>query len=345
MSTTRDYIAIVDRLRQVINRGPMPAETGNVTARARRGLRTAVLRVLKPYTAYQDEVNTTILSSLGELEHRSRRLERLEDLADDLIGAVESLRRRTAPVETIGAELHAVPYVADRAFDRFESPVGEVTGYRTLAADINGSSPYAAFEDLFRGPAERVTELQRPYLALVADHQPVLDVGCGRGEFLALLAAEGVEARGVDSDPGMIARCQARGLNATLGDANDHLESVEDRTLGTVFCAQVIEHLPVNDLRRLIDVSLRKLKPGGLFIAETVNPHSIPALKTFWVDLTHQHPVFPEVALGLCAIAGFCPAYVFAPGHASYELAKFESTSYAVVASAPAPAAAQTTAA
>ena len=340
MSSARDYIATVDQLRQLIKRGPVPAQTTHVTARARRRLRAGVLRVLKPYSSYQDEVNAIVLSSLGELEYGSRRLQRLEDLSDDLIGAVESLRRRTAPVETIGAELHAVPYVANRAFEQFESSVGEVTGYRTLETEAAGPSSYAAFEDLFRGPAERVTELQRPYVAIVRDHQPVLDVGCGRGEFLALLASEEIEARGVDSDPGMVARCQARGLDASLGDANDHLEGIEDRTLGTVFCAQVIEHLPVNELLRLLELSARKLKPGGLFVAETVNPHSIPALKTFWVDLTHQHPVFPEVALALCAIAGFCPAYVFAPGYASFERAKFESTTYAVVASAPAAAAA-----
>ena len=80
--------------------------------------------------------------------------------------------------------------------------------------------------------------------------------------------------------------------------------ALPDGSLGTIFCAQVIEHLPHDQLRRLLELSLRKLAPGGLFIAETVNPHRISSLKTFWVDLTHQHPIFPEVALAICAIAG-----------------------------------------
>ena len=67
-----------------------------------------------------------------------------------------------------------------------------------------------------------------------------------------------------------------------------------------------------------------------------MNPHRIASLKTFWVDLTHEHPIFPEVALALCAIAGFDSAYVFAPGFDSYERARVESPSYAVVAMAPA---------
>jgi SAM-dependent methyltransferase len=292
------------------------------------------LRALRPYTYYQREVDSSILSCLSAYELDSHRIEMLETLAQDLIAAVEALRRRAAPFDVVQAELHAVPYLADSPFERFESPVGEVTGYQAPLSARGAGSSYSAFEDLFRGPSERVTELQRPYLGLVADHQPVLDVGCGRGEFLALLASAGIDGRGVDSDAGMVARCQERGLSAALGDANAHLESLEDSSLGTVFSAQVIEHLPVAELRRLLDLARRKLRPGGLFIAETVNPHSIPALKTFWVDLTHQHPIFPEVALAMCAIAGYAPAYVFAPGYERFEHAKFASTSYAVVAGA-----------
>ena len=163
----------------------------------------------------------------------------------------------------------------------------------------------------------------------------MLDVGCGRGEFLGLLAREGISAHGVDSDPGMVRRCTELGLQAQLGDGNAYLESVQDGTLGTIFSAQVIEHLPHIELQRLLELALRKLKPGGLFIAETVNPHRISSLKTFWVDLSHQHPIFPEVALTACAIAGFQSGFVFAPTFESFEAARFLSPAYAVVATAP----------
>lgn len=333
---TRDYSASLARLRDLLERGPFPARGDTLKARLRRGVRNGVLRALRPYTHYQHEIDTILAGYLGGHEQDAHRIEMLEMLVDDLIGTIGALRRRTADFDVIGPELRAVPYLANDPFERFSTPVGEVTGYRAVDVGLVGSSPYTAFEDIFRGPPERVTELQRPYLSLVSDHQPVLDVGCGRGEFLALLASEGIAAHGVDNDPGMVERCQALGLSAELADATEHLDGLDDGTLGTVFSAQVIEHLPVDQLRLLLAVSRAKLKPGGLFIAETVNPHSIPALKTFWVDLTHKHPIFPEVALALCAIAGYASAYVFAPGYEHFEHAKFESTSYAVVASAPA---------
>jgi SAM-dependent methyltransferase len=290
-----------------------------------------------------------------ELEHvderHGERLDRLEDFARELILTAEAQRRGILDVERaltdaarssereielINTELNALPYMADSPFELMESPVGEVLGYRSRESLRGSGSDYVDFEELFRGPAERVTESQRPYLELVRHHQPVLDIGCGRGEFLALLAGEGIAAHGADSDAGMVERCRALGLEVTLADANEHLESLPDASLGTVFSAQVIEHLAHVELQRMLALARRKLRPGGLFIAETVNPHRVSSLKTFWVDITHRHPIFPEVALALSAIAGFEPAYVFAPTFASFELARFQAPSYAVVATAPA---------
>ena len=114
------------------------------------------------------------------------------------------------------------------------------------------------------------------------------------------------------------------------------MPSLPDESLGTVFCAQLIEHLQPAELERLLELSRRKLRGGGVLIAETVNPHRVASLKTFWVDLTHRHPIFPEAALALSAIAGFESAYVFAPGFESFERARFQAPAYAVVATAPA---------
>ena len=363
------------RAAELFRRGPARVSVRGLKQRLRRRLGVVLFRALKPYLTYKREFDRAMVVQRefdramvvrvenveAELFERRRRqseqIERLEALVEDLVSTAESLRRRIADDEqalgaeqalraelqavqlgaeqALRAELQAVPYIADSPFEQFESLVGDVTGYRSLNSAAGAASPYAGFEDLFRGPAERVTELQRPYLGLVAEHQPVLDVGCGRGEFLALLAAEGIVARGVDSDRGMIERCRAQGLPVALADALEYLEGLHDASLGTVFCAQVIEHLTADQLRQLLELARRKLEPGGLFIAETINPHSIPALKMFWVDLTHQHPVFPEVALALCALAGFGPAYVFAPGYPSFEAARFDATSYAVVATSP----------
>lgn len=326
--------------------------------RSRQRLRPLARRVLwriAPAYARRRAARGEVFVRLGRVETRVQRvgerhkeqIERLEDLARELVLTAESLRRGVSDVdsamksaarsarreiELIETELNALPYIADSPFERMDSPVGEVLGYRSSASMRRRGSGYVDFEELFRGSTARVAESQRPYLALLRDHEPVLDVGCGRGELLAMLAAEGVSARGVDSDAGMIERCRELGVEATLGDANEYLEGLDDASLGTVFSAQLIEHLPYPALQRMLELSRRKLRDGGLFIAETVNPHRVSSLKTFWVDLTHQHPIFPEVALALCAIAGFESAYVFAPEFDSFESARFESPAYAVVA-------------
>jgi SAM-dependent methyltransferase len=279
-------------------------------------------------------------------ERHGEQIERLEDLARELILVAESLRRGVGAADSLAdstrrelalvqAELNAPPYLAGSPFEVISSPVGEALGYRSAASLPHGESGYVDFEALFRGPAARVAASQRPYLQLVGEHQPVLDLGCGRGEFLQLLAGEGIAAHGVDSDAGMVAHCRQLGLQATLADANEYLEGLEDASIGTVFSAQLIEHLPYAQLQRLLELSRAKLRAGGLLIAETVNPHRISSLKTFWVDPTHQHPIFPEVALALSAIAGFESAYVFAPTFDGFERARLDAPSYAVVASAP----------
>lgn len=353
--TAEDQTTPTARAAETLRRSPGAAPVSGHGPRA--FLRRLLLRVLRPYTHHQHELDTQIVAALrhqqSAIERHAEQIERLEELARELILTAESLRRASADaagdaavarrsIEPIAAELYAPPYMAESPFELRFTPVGEVLGFFTPVAAEEGADrdgaegDYVAFEQLFRGSAERVAELQRPYLGLVADHQPVLDVGCGRGEFLTLLAAEGITARGVDGDAGMVARCRSLGLDVVQGELNEHLAGLPDCSLGTIFCAQVIEHLPHEQLLRLLELSLRKLAPGGLFIAETVNPHRISSLKTFWVDLTHQHPIFPEVALAICAIAGFQSGYVFAPGFDGFEQARFSSPAYAVVATTPA---------
>ncbi len=352
--TAEDQTTPTARAAETLRRAPGAAPMPGRGPRA--FVRRLLLRVLRPYTHHQHVLDTQLVAALrhqqAALERHTEQIERLEELARELILTAESLRRAGADaasdavaarriVEPIAAELYAPPYMAESPFELRSTPVGEALGFTAGAAIEDGiargeaggaDGDYVAFEQLFRGPAERVVELQRPYLKLVADHQPVLDIGCGRGEFLTLLAGESIAARGVDGDAGMAAHCRSLGLDVALGDVNEHLSGLADGSLGTIFSAQVIEHLPHEQLHRLLEQSLRKLAPGGLFIAETVNPHRISSLKTFWVDLTHQHPIFPEVALAICAIAGFQSGYVFAPGFDSFESARFDSPAYAVVA-------------
>jgi O-antigen chain-terminating methyltransferase len=134
---------------------------------------------------------------------------------------------------------------------------------------------------------------------------PVLDIGCGRGEFLSLLREAGVEARGVDADADMVAYAQGEGLDVEQADALAYLEALEDGSLGGIFAAQVVEHLPPGSLVRLLELAASKLRPGGLFVAETINPLSPLALRSYFADLTHAQPLVPETLALLAEQAGF----------------------------------------
>ena len=246
-----------------------------------------------------------------------RRLtQHLADLAAETRRANEGVRALTERLDAltyrvaeIDFELAARPYTADGVGLERTDPDG--TQYLGFEAGSTGS--YATFEDVFRGSEEFIRERLQPYVSLLADHAPVLDVGCGRGELLSLLAASGITATGVDLDDSMLERAQAAGLEVVRADALEHLRSLPADSLGGVVSVQVVEHLPVTVLRELMRESLRVLREGGVFIAETVNPHSPAALKVFWLDLTHVRPLFPESLLLLAEETGFSRGRILFP--------------------------------
>jgi glycosyltransferase involved in cell wall biosynthesis/2-polyprenyl-3-methyl-5-hydroxy-6-metoxy-1,4-benzoquinol methylase len=319
-------------------------------------VRRLSLRVMKPYTAYQQQVNAALERSaeaLAEQAEAAAERSRIETAQVDLrlakveAAALAQLRRQQQridslaaaltllrPAERLVAESRAIPFMASDVFRVFDvEAAGSVLGYET-PLDAGDDDGYRAFEDLFRGSEAFIADRQQRYLELIKDSGPAVDVGCGRGEFLDLLADAGIEATGVDSDAGMVARCHAKGhVKTVLGDAGAYLKSLQDASLGLIFAAQVVEHLPPADLTRFLEVAAAKLQPGGLLIAETVNPHSVAAMKVFWVDITHQHPLFPESLLALVRIAGFNSGYVFHPnGAGDVRADRFTTGEYAVVA-------------
>ncbi len=290
---------------------PEPPSIGTL----RRAVRRLSLRFSRPRAVHQQVVDRELLAvsdaaqaKLGELRTGLDELSRKVANSNVRLGAAEELLPFVAASSSL-------PDYRALALERFEAVgAGTVIGYRHDARAVAPAEDYVAFEDVFRLPEEVIRERQRPYASLLGGRQPVLDVGCGRGEFLECLRAEGTAARGVDLDPGMVARARAKGLDVEQGDGVAYLDGVDDSSLGGVFAAQVIEHLAYQQLISFMRLAERKLQPGGLLIAETVNPHAPGALKNFWMDLTHQHPVFPEVLLTLCRGIGFGLAYIFHPG-------------------------------
>ena len=160
------------------------------------------------------------------------------------------------------------------------------------------NSFYVAFEDHFRGTREDISDRLKVYLPLIekanvgTPDAPILDVGCGRGEWLELLKESGYISRGLDINRVMIEQCQARGLEAIEADVINYLQSLPENSLGAVTGFHIIEHLPFKTLMRLFSETVRVLKPQGLVIFETPNPDNVlVGSNTFYLDPTHINPL------------------------------------------------------
>jgi SAM-dependent methyltransferase len=172
---------------------------------------------------------------------------------------------------------------------------------------------YGGFEVRYRGDERTIRAQQARYAPYFETGGRVLDLGCGRGEFLALLREKGIEAFGIDGNGQMAAACRDKGLACVQGDLLDKLAEVEDGSLGGVFSSQVVEHLSPAYLTRLLGLAYAKLKPGGTIILETVNPTSVFALvQVFFLDLSHQKPLHPQALKYLAESAGFVETEILA---------------------------------
>jgi O-antigen chain-terminating methyltransferase len=171
---------------------------------------------------------------------------------------------------------------------------------------------YVAFEDRFRGSREDIFNRLKVYLPLLETAQigtqesPILDVGCGRGEWLKLLQKSGYVARGLDINRAMLDECKARGLDVLEEDVITHLQSLPEASLGAVTGFHIIEHLPFPLLIKLLNETRRVIKPGGLAIFETPNPQNIlVGSHNFYIDPTHLNPLPSSLTEFLVEYVGF----------------------------------------
>lgn len=171
---------------------------------------------------------------------------------------------------------------------------------------------YVAFEERFRGSREEILKRLEIYLPLLekakigTEDSPILDVGCGRGEWLNLLKKSGYIARGLDINRVMLDECKARGFDVLEADVITHLQSLPEACLGAITGFHIIEHLPFSVLIKLLNETKRVLKPGGLAIFETPNPQNIlVGANNFYIDPTHLHPLPSALSEFLVEYVGF----------------------------------------
>ena len=175
-----------------------------------------------------------------------------------------------------------------------------------IQPDFIKEDDYLKFEKTFRGPSEVIKERQSVYVQYFKGKKRVLDLGCGRGEFLSLLKENNIGGYGVDYNGLMVAHCQRQRLEVVQGDALQHLEALPDSSLDGLFAAQLIEHLPPDRIPNFINFCYRKLQPASYLVIETINPKSLHALiNHFYLDLTHTRPLLPMTLKFLLEVAGF----------------------------------------
>jgi O-antigen chain-terminating methyltransferase len=171
------------------------------------------------------------------------------------------------------------------------------------------SYKYVGFEDQFRGSRDAIRARLESYLPFFAGAADVLDIGCGRGEFLELLAGAGVKARGIDLNHEMAELCRSRGLDVTEADAVGYLSTLPDASLGGIFAAQVVEHLQPGYLLQFLELAFHKVRPGGRIVLETLNPACWVAFFDSYIrDITHVWPLHPETLKYLVLASGFTRA-------------------------------------
>ena len=182
---------------------------------------------------------------------------------------------------------------------------GKESRYDERAATQNGGLNYFVFEELFRGSRDDTKGKQSKFVKYFEGCRNVLDIGCGRGEFLELLVEHGISGRGIDIDDDMVRFCKSRDLKAEKLDAIDYLSQLEDKSLDGIFIDQVVEHLDPDYLIRMISLCYTKMLFGGYIVIETVNPLSLVSFANFYMDMSHKRPIHPETLKFLIRAAGF----------------------------------------
>lgn len=202
-----------------------------------------------------------------------------------------------------------------------------------------------AHQERFRGPEEEIRERQRYYVPFFAKCRNVVDLGCGRGEFLELMREAGVPARGVDSNAEAVAVCRSKGLEAKAGDLFAFLAALPDESLDGVFSAQVVEHIPPERVPEMIRLIAAKLARGGTVAIETPNPECLAIFAShYYLDPTHRNPVparllafyLHEAGMGDISIEPLSPAIDTMPALAdlppAFREAFFGGLDYAITA-------------
>ncbi len=294
-----------------------------------RGVGRVILYFGRVITVPQRDFNSAILHALRITLNGIRDMNRFTDQTvrrldarlEEQAGQLAELARRDREKDHLIGYLKASLVMQERRISLFldearrclpetfsQEELGEFVREKGHLLD----SLYVTFEDKFRGTRGEIRERLRVYLDILraagagSEEQPVLDIGCGRGEWLELLRDEGLAGRGVDLNDTLAHQCRERGLAVETGDAIAHLRSLPEASLGAVTGFHIIEHLPMETQLELYGEAVRVLRPGGVAIFETPNPQNLlVGACNFYADPTHKRPLYPETQKFFLEYRGF----------------------------------------
>jgi SAM-dependent methyltransferase len=246
--------------------------------------------------------NLILLESVRSMQQvdvqADERLRHLETFLKE--GLDEVMRHNDALFSRVDQKLDRYRSEARELWSLLQAAMARIeceNGPHGAASELSSATEegrYVELERRFRGTETEIEERVSCYLPFLRGHRQVLDLGCGRGEALAVLQRNGIPGRGVDGSAEMVRSCRAQGLEAERGDLFEYLAQQPAGSLGGIVSFHVIEHLPASFLHRLVSLAWHALEPAGVLILETPNPLSVAvAARNFWLDPTHHRPIHP----------------------------------------------------
>lgn len=273
-----------------------------------------ICKDLSAIQASLDQMNALFATHGAVIEDNRRGVAFLKDELDNIS---VNLRNNNAALEKLSADdefLKLKLSGIEKKLKNAPAAVQTVQQSETAAAPVtvkaenNGSDyesiDYFDFENHFRGSIDSIKKAQAFYLKYFKDKKNVIDIGCGRGEFLSLMQDNGINACGVDIYEPYADYCNMKGLKATCGDGSEYLAKQEN--VDGIFVGQVVEHLQPHEIIRLCNTAYEKLTDGGCIILETPNPTSLAIYtNAFYIDPSHIKPVHPLTMKYYLEKAGF----------------------------------------
>lgn len=232
-------------------------------------------------------------------------------LRNDFESACVNLRNNNSALETLSADVELVRLKLNRIEKNGAAAKNaEQNAPASVTVKSEGGSAdyecidYFDFENHFRGSIDSIKKAQEIYLPYFKDKKNVLDIGCGRGEFLSLMKDNGINAKGVDIYEPYVDYCNMKQLNAVCGDGAEYL--VQCGEVDGIFLGQVVEHLKIHQIVNICDTAYEKLPRGGCIVIETPNPTSLAIYtNAFYIDPSHVKPVHPMTMKYCIEKAGF----------------------------------------